>query len=511
MKKNYIRMNDNNNQFSLGNLFRIIKESSKNKFSALQSELFCVLFDLDNVNETTVNNYCVGCRGIGSLYRQIYLNKQKKYEKDKSCLIKNVLGIVEIMDGRVYGEEKIDFLNTRESLILLCRKMYNLAKNDRSVGEEYTINLNKLIGDNLIYEAMVSILFYVILEKKQPLYEEELKREVIETVLNDTSISSQDLEEYLSLKLREGINYNYAMKKLAEKGNAYANFEMGCSEYHGYVGGFSRYDLAYMYFKRAAMCNHATANYMVANLLIKGLVGNQELEEKEKGYEYLKKACKLGNIAALNLLGQMYEKGIHPVAKNLSEAINYYRQAARNNYAFAYNNLGHIEESKGNLKEALAYYKQAAFLGESWACNKVGEFYRLGLVEKNMELAYTYYNKALEANYRTLCFYAYYNLARYFYSNGYGDDGILKDLDKMVKYYEIASEQGIIEATVELFKIKATKYLKERRKEDYEDVINCKLKIEGNSKYDENIKAMVEGIWQDLSRKREIELKEVIN
>ena len=83
MKKNYIKMNNNDEHLSLGNLFRIIKDSSKNKTSALQSELFCILFDLESINDTTVNNYCVGCRSIGSEYKQVFLNKEKRYNKNK--------------------------------------------------------------------------------------------------------------------------------------------------------------------------------------------------------------------------------------------------------------------------------------------------------------------------------------------------------------------------------------------------------------------------------------------
>lgn len=507
MKKSYIRMNVDDNQFSLGNMFRIIKECSKNKTSALQSELFCILFDLDNINETTVNNYCVGCRGIGSEYKQIYLNKQKKYEKDRNCLVKNVFGIVEIMDGRVYTEETREFLDNNVSLLLLCRKLYNLAKNDRSVSEEFTTNLNELVKDNKLYEAIVNMLFYIVLEKKQPVYEEELKREVIETILSDTSISSVDLQEYLSLKLREGINYDYSMKELASRGNAYANFELGCNEYYGYVVGYNRYDIAYGYLKKAALVNHATANYMLANMLIKGLVGSCRREELSKGYEYLKRAWELGNIAALNLLGQMSEKGIYPVEKNLNLAITYYNEAASNHYAFAYNNLGHLEEDKGNLEVAFDYYKKAADLGESWACNKVGEMYRLGLVKRDMEKAFYYYNRALDVNYRILCFYAYYNLAKYFYSVGYGEGGILKDFDKSVKYYEIAHQHGVMEASIELFKIKTEKYLKTREEKDYEEVLEYKRKIESNRKYNRSVAKEIESIWEDLCNKESIILK----
>ena len=71
--KKYYKMNDNDCFLSLGNLFRVIKEVSKNTSNSVQTELFCILFDIPNINSTTVNNYCVGARRIGDIYRQKYL------------------------------------------------------------------------------------------------------------------------------------------------------------------------------------------------------------------------------------------------------------------------------------------------------------------------------------------------------------------------------------------------------------------------------------------------------
>ena len=73
MKKQYIKLNNNDKHLSIGNLFRVIKEMSKNKTSALQSEIFCTIFEISDINETTVNNYCVGCRSIGNEYKQIFI------------------------------------------------------------------------------------------------------------------------------------------------------------------------------------------------------------------------------------------------------------------------------------------------------------------------------------------------------------------------------------------------------------------------------------------------------
>ena len=48
-------------------------------------------------------------------------------------------------------------------------------------------------------------------------------------------------------------------------------------------------------------------------------------------------------------------------------------KAALNKYAYAYNNLGKIDEMEKDYEKAFDYYLKAADLGESWACNKVGE------------------------------------------------------------------------------------------------------------------------------------------
>lgn len=499
-------MNDNDEHLSLGNFFRIIKESSKNKYSALQSELFCVLFDLEGVNDTTVNNYCVGCRGIGSEYKQIYLNKEKQYRKEQDVFCDNVIGVLRIIDGVVYTSlgNKVSFINSSETALLLAKKLYNFAKNDRQVSGEFVEKLHSLLNEHEVYACLVEELLFIVLEKKQPLYEEDLKKEVLENVLNDTSISSVDLQEYLSLKLREGINFDYSMKRLAENGNAYANYELGFNEYYGYVKGVPRYDYAYRYLQMAASLNHAGANYMIGNMYIRGLIGSCSNEELEKGYSYLLKSSELGNIAALNTLGNMYLKGIHPLKVDKEKAISLYEKAASNQYAFAYNNLGKIYEEKKDYQKAFSYYLLAADLGESWACNKVGEYYRRGIVQKDMEKAYQYYLMALESNYRTLCYYAYYNLAVYFYKNGYDAIVLAKEEKKYVEYLTIAGEHGVLEALVELFCYSVRSFLQTRDSSTYATILSLKLKIEQHENYNLQVCKQLEEAMQNLKEKREI-------
>lgn len=508
MKKQYIKMNNNDEHLSLGNLFRIIKDSSKNKLSALQSELFCILFDLDSINDTTVNNYCVGCRSIGSNYKQIYLNKEKRYTKNHLEFTDNIIGILNIIDGVIHSsiKDKAEFINNSDTALTLAKKLYNLAKNDKQVINEFTNKLYILINENKIYECLIEELLFIILIKKQPVYEDELKKEVFENVLNDTSISSIDLQEYLSLKLREGINFDYSMRKLAEKGNAYANFEIGSNEYYGYVSSFPRYDIAFKYLDRAAKYNHAGANYMIGNMYIRGLLGSKTKEELTLGYEYLRKSYELGNIAACNTIGNMYKNGIYPLERNEQEAIKYYEKASSNDYAYAYNNLGLIAEKKGHIKEAFEYYKKAADLGESWACNKVGEFYRQGIIEKNSKEAFSYYNKALESNYKTLCYYAYHNLATYFYLNGYDAIVLKKERQKAIDYFKIASDNGILASTVTLLNLNIEYYLNTRDEKYKEEIYRYKKKIETHPNYNAEIGKKIEEDLHRLVEKPSIDL-----
>ncbi|MBQ8659561.1 MAG: sel1 repeat family protein [Bacilli bacterium] len=480
MKKQFIRLNDNDNHLSLGNLFRIIKDMSKNKSSALQGELFCVLFDIESVNETTVNNYCVGCRGIGNDFKQIFLNMDKKYLKKHDVFCDSIIGLLSIIDGTVHASvsDKVRFINESVSAYELVSKLYNLAKNDKDVQESIIVTIKEMINNKMIYEALVECLRFIVLFKKQPISEEGLKKEVLESVLNDTSISSVSLQEYLSLKLREGINYEYQLKNLAESGNAYACFEFGSNEYYGYYKGYSRYDEAYRYLSKAAQLDHAGANYMIGTMYIKGMLGNQTNEDLEFGYKYLIKAYELGNVAACNSIGNMYYDGIYPLEKDENEAVKYFKEACLQNYVYAFNNMGNIYESEKKYEEAFEYFKKSADMGESWACNKVGEYYRLGIIEKNMEKAFYYYNKALDCNFKTLRYYAYYNLAKYFYLNGCTDVVLLKDRDKAKEYLRIASCNDVIDASILLFYLLVEDYLNNRNGDIYEEILSLKIVIE---------------------------------
>ena len=506
MNKKFIKLNIDDNHLSLGNLFRIIKELAKNKTSALQVELFCTLFNINDINDTTVNNYCLGARSIGTDYKQIFLNKEKRYQKDKEEFTDTIINILSIIDGTIYTNiyNKKEFIDNNVSALYLAKKLYNLAKNDQQVTNDFTNNLQNLIKNNAIYACLVEELLFIVIDKKQPIYEDTLKKEVLENILNDTSISSSSLEEYLSLKLREGINFDFKMKNLANNDNAYASYELGCNEFYGYVKGYPRYDEAYSYLKKAADYNHASACYMLARIYIEGLIGNKTNEELDSGYKYLLKAIELGNVAALNYLGNMYYNGIYPLKKSDEKAYEYYLKASKYDYAYALNNLGKIALKKNNYNEAFDYFLKSANLGESWACNQVGEFYRQEIIVKDMHKAYEYYNNATQGNYQTTCYYAYYNLARYFLLNGYED--IKKDYNKAISYLEIAKDNNILSAIILLFTIKAKDYKETKDKELYNELLNLKKIIENHNDYNDTISNKINNILKDINNKKNINL-----
>lgn len=509
--KKYIKLNVDDNHLSWGNFCRVIKEFAVNKTSALQIEIFCTIFNIDTINDTTVNNYCVGCRSINNEYKQIFINYKKKYDKDKSILIDTIINLISIIDGNIYSfnnnKDSLLFINDNKNLRNIVIKLYNISKNDDDVSYDITSDLNNYINNGNLYEAICYILFFIILEKNQPIYEDNLKKQVIENILSNTNISAKELEEFLNLKFMEGINYNYILKRLASDNNAYACYEIGMNEYNGYVMGKPRYDVSYEYFYKASLSNHPSACYMIGQMYIKKLIGNGEDKELEIAYDYIKKAMDLGSVAAINTLGLMYLNGIHPIKKDIDKAIYYFEMACNYNYAYAFNNLGKIYEGKKDYKKAFNYYLESANLGESWACNKIGEYYRRGIfVKKALDKAFYYYNLAIDVEIRSCCFYAYYNLAKYYYLSGCVDIIRIPNKDKAIEYFEIASDHNNIFATIELIYVYTDIYLKNKNGQIMDKIKELVSLVENSPLYDEDLRIKIEDNLKKIKNHKSINL-----
>ena len=126
--KKYIKLNNTNEHLSLGNFFNVIKKLSKNKSSAIQTELFCTLFNIENISDTTVGNYCTGYRAIGNEYKQIYLNIKKNYLKDKTNMLEIINNLISIIDGYIYTYNNIIDINNNSTLKSLCTSIHPYIK-----------------------------------------------------------------------------------------------------------------------------------------------------------------------------------------------------------------------------------------------------------------------------------------------------------------------------------------------------------------------------------------------
>lgn len=502
--KKYIKLNIDDTHLSWGNFTRIIKENTINKTSALQVEIFCTIFDIPYIGDTTVNNYCTGIRGINDEYKQKYLIYKKKYNKDKNILLDIVKNLLTIIEGNIILNDNIlSYINNNLILKTICQKLYNISKNDKSLPKTLTNLLSLLLKENNLYEFISNILFFIILEKKQPIYEENIKKEIIETLLSNTDISSNELEEYLNLKFIEGVNYTYSLNKLVQENNTYALYEMGINEYKGYIRGYPRYDISYKYFEEASKKNHPSSFYIMSKMYYENLIGEHTKEELLLAYNYLNKAIELGSIPAINQMGLLYLNGVYPVKKNIKKAVEYFKKASAFNYAYAFNNLGKIYENKGNYSEAITQYEKSASLGESWALNKLGEVYRIGIyVKKDMQKACNYYNKAIDSPIDNTCFYAYYNLAKYYYLTG--NTILTKDKLKAIEYLNIASNQGHIKSSILLLYLYTEDYTSNQNENTLTKIKELAKKIETHKEYTKDIKEEIEIVLRKIKEDNKI-------
>ena len=247
---------------------------------------------------------------------------------------------------------------------------------------------------------------------------------------------------------------------------------------------------------------------MMAKMLIDGNIGNKSIKDLKNAYEYLNISINLGNIASLNLLGNMYKEGLY-VKKDINKAITLYEEASLHNYAYAYNNLGKIYEDKHEYEKAFKYYEKSSLLGESYALNKLGEYYRQGIfVDINLDKAFSLYNKAIEVPIDNIYPYAFYNLAKYFYLTG--DVILVKDLNKAIEYLTIGNNMNNIESSILLLYIYIEKYLKNKNNDILNKIKELVNIIENHPRYNNKIKEDIENNLLKLKQNKKINIDIII-
>ena len=500
-KKSYIKLNNSDNYLSFGNLLRIIKENSNTTNTFWQSDLFSIIFNTDTVADSTVNNYCTGFRSINSKYKKYIQNIKTNYEKDKKSMKPLVSKIVSLISNTNKEELSIQEINENENLKIICEKLYSISKNDTNVSQTLSMKLFNYLETNDLYSFFIEVLFYTILEKKQPIFIEDDMNNLIEQNIYETNISFKNIKDYVNIQLNSGLWSIRGIYELAIKNNPFACFEMASMEYYGIISGYPRYDIAYNYFKTAASYNHPAANWAIGNLYYTGKIGNNSKKDLYLTLKYFNKARKLKFPYVYNSIGLIYLKGNIPhIRKSESNAIKYFQIAAEKGNVYAYNNLGKIYENKKNYKKAFENFIQSANMNESWACNRIGDYYRKGLyVKKDLKKSFEYFNKSSQAPNITLCDWSKYNLAIYFYKTGQEEINIPKDINKAIKLLDeihklnIKANEELIYIYYDLYKENSSKANKEKL--DY--YIN---EIENNKQYNSKLATKINTKLKQLKK-----------
>lgn len=145
-----------------------------------------------------------------------------------------------------------------------------------------------------------------------------------------------------------------------------------------------------------------------------------------------------GDPAAQVLVGLMYARG-HGVPRDDAQAVQWYRKAAEQDYAWGQTNLGYMYESgRGVAKdevEAAKWYLKAAERGFAMAEDNLGRMYRDGRgVARDEAAAVAWFRKAAERGYAE----GQNNLG-HMYESG---RGVAKDDGEAVAWFRKAAAQG---------------------------------------------------------------------
>lgn len=164
------------------------------------------------------------------------------------------------------------------------------------------------------------------------------------------------------------------VQKLADAGNAEAQFTLGNLYYEGYAGFTQSYAEAVKWYKKAAEQGHGDASF---NLFVCYKFGHGTQINEKEAWKWLQNAADNGVKEAQYNLGVSYEYG-KGVAQSYTQAAKWYKKAAEQNDSTALVNLG-ILYYKGqgvtqSVDQAKMHLKKAADLGS------VAALYNLGVI-----------------------------------------------------------------------------------------------------------------------------------
>ena len=124
-----------------------------------------------------------------------------------------------------------------------------------------------------------------------------------------------------------------------------------------------------------------------------------------------------------------------------------------------------------------------------------------------MKKAYEYYKQALEVPKSILNYWAYFNLAKYFYLEGSYEAATEKNVEKAIEYFE--NTLPLIDASYEeLIYIYINKYT-ENQKDEYLSKINEYLSVLSLKPYYKNCKEIIKKKLKEIEKEKLIIIKNI--
>ena len=185
--------------------------------------------------------------------------------------------------------------------------------------------------------------------------------------------------------------YNEFLAKRNKCANNRQLFQKGADAY-----AKKEYVRSAEFLKRAAERGNVEALFGLGKLYWNGEGVPRDYAMAVRCYE---KAAEKGNVEGMLIAGWLYYRGYKSengiiLEKDLKKARKYYMMAADRNEERAFYNLGMIHFEMKDYKQALDYFKFAGRGGDTTSMVWVGTLYRNGLPERNLEKAVKWYEMA---------------------------------------------------------------------------------------------------------------------
>ncbi|MGM9855027.1 MAG: caspase family protein [Muribaculaceae bacterium] len=276
-------------------------------------------------------------------------------------------------------------------------------------------------------------------------------------IVSAFSLSAQDTFEQ-AYQYYNNKEYDKAVpiyQRLAQGGNAYAQYNLGNCYYNG-QGVAKDYTQAVYWYRKSAEQGDADAQYNLGYCYKKG---QGVAKDYTQAVYWYRKSAEQGYADAQYNLGNCYYDG-QGVAKDYTQAVYWYRKSAEQGDAWAQYNLG-LCYKKGqgvaqDYTQAVYWYRKSAEQGYAGAQYNLGNCYYNGQgVAQDYAQAVYWYRKSAEQGVA----YAQYNLG---YCYKYGQ-GVSKDMVEAGRWYKLAADQGDEDAKKQYMELYAQGYLSDKK------------------------------------------------